>query len=102
MRLVWTEPAVASLQAIRDYIAQDSAFYASLFVERLVHAAEALHDLPERGRVVPEAGTASIRELLFQHYRIIYRTHDDLVEILAIVHGARDLSLMPRPPWEAG
>ena len=44
----------------------------------------------------------AIRELLFQNYRVIYRFHADLVEILAIVHGARDLSQMLRPPWEAG
>ena len=44
----------------------------------------------------------AIRELLFQGYRVIYRFHTDLVEVLAIVHGARDLSRMPRPPWEAG
>ena len=102
MNIVWTEPAVDSLQAIHDYIARDNAFYAGLFTQRLIEIAESLQDLPERGRLVPEAGNADMRELLFQHYRIIYRLRAEIIEILAIVHGARDLSLLPRPPWEAG
>ena len=102
MNIVWTEPAVDSLHAIRDYIARDNAFYAGVFINRLIDTAETLDSFPERGREVPEAGTPSIRELLFQNYRVICRFHADLVEILAIVHGARDLSQMPRPPWEAG
>lgn len=102
MNIVWTEPAVDSLQAIRDYVAHDSAFYADLFVNRLIDVAESLHTFPERGREVPEAGNPAVRELLFQNYRIIYRLHATVIQVLAIVHGARDLSLMPRPPWEAG
>lgn len=102
MRLVWTEPAVAALAAIGDYIGRDNPFYAGVFVERLILAAESLHELPERGRVVPELPRGDVRELLFQRYRIIYRLRADAVEILAIVHGARDLANVPRPPWDAG
>lgn len=102
MTLVWTEPAVASLTAIRDYIARDNPFYADVFAARLVAAAETLRDMPARGRVVPELRHEDIRELLFQHYRIIYRLGADRVEILAVVHGARDLDRLPRPPWDVG
>jgi toxin ParE1/3/4 len=102
MKLVWTEPAAASLEAIHDYIARGSAFYADVFVERLILAAQSLRELPERGRMVPEYRHPDVRELLFQHYRILYRLAPDRIEILAIVHGARDLARMPRPPWDAG
>ena len=102
MTLVWTEPAVAALAAIRDFIGRDNPFYAGVFAERLILAAESLHELPERGRVVPELSRGDVRELLFQRYRIIYRLRPDGVEILIIVHGARDLSNVPRPPWDAG
>ena len=77
MNIVWTEPAVDSLHAIRDYIARDNAFYAGVFVNRLIDTAESLDSFPERGREVPEAGNPSIRELLFQNYRVIYRFHTD-------------------------
>lgn len=102
MDIVWTEPAVDSLQAIHDYIAHDSTLYAALFTNRLIDAAESLLVFPERGREVPEAGHAGVRELLFQNYRVIYRPQGEVIEILAILHGARDLTTMHRPPWEAG
>lgn len=102
MKLVWTEPAVASLSAIQDYIARDNAFYAGIFATRLIAAAESLQTVPSRGRIVPEFGRDDVRELLFQHYRIIYRLGGERCEILAVVHGARDLGSLPRLPWDVG
>jgi plasmid stabilization system protein ParE len=55
MKIVWTEPAVADLESIRDYIARDSGFYALQFAGRLVEAVETLESFPERGRKVPES-----------------------------------------------
>ena len=43
------------------------------------------------GRVVPEIGDASYREVLFQNYRIVYRYVADGVTVLAVVHGAMDM-----------
>jgi len=42
MKVAWSEPAVADLVAIHDYIARDSPHYAQRFVERLIAAAEPL------------------------------------------------------------
>jgi plasmid stabilization system protein ParE len=50
----WTETAWADLEAIADYIAQDSRFYAAAFVREVREAARSLRTLSERGRVVPE------------------------------------------------
>ena len=36
MRLEWTEPAVADLENIRDYIKKDSEHYAARFVEKVI------------------------------------------------------------------
>ena len=74
MTIVWTEPAVEDLRELHAYIARDSEVYASGFVERIVLAAERLIDYPELGRIVPETDDKNIRELLFQRYRIIYRS----------------------------
>ena len=49
MNIVWTEPAVDSLHAIRDYIARDNAFYADVFVNRLIDTAESLAEKGARG-----------------------------------------------------
>lgn len=37
-RLEWTDPAVADLDNIHDYIARDSAEYAHAVVERLIQS----------------------------------------------------------------
>ena len=78
---------------IRDYIAQDSPFYARQFTERLVMAVENLPDFPRLGRMVPEAGYQEhIREFIFQGYRVIYRIRSDgLLQVVTVLHGARKL-----------
>jgi len=102
MKLEWTEPAVETLQGIKDYIAKDNDFYAARFVERIVAAAEKLQDFPGVGRKVPEADREDVREIIFQAYRIIYRVRAERVEILAVVHGGRDLDSDETKPWEVG
>ena len=41
---------------------------------------------------MPEAANPSIREIIYQGYRIIYRLSPDTIEIVMVVHGSRDLS----------
>ena len=50
--------------------------------------------------MVPEADEETIRELLYQNYRIIYRIKDELIEILTVIHGRRDLTSVKPAPWE--
>ena len=100
MKLEWTEPAVLDLAGIRDYIAKDSAYYAERFVTRIIEAAETLPTQPRRGRAVPEADDESIRELLFQNYRIIYHVEPARILILTVIHGGRDLSGLEPKPWD--
>jgi len=102
MKLVWTEPAVETLQDIKNYIAKDNEFYSSRFVERIVASAEKIRDFPSLGRKIPEAHREDIREIIFQAYRIIYRIRADRVEILTVVHGGRDLDSEEVKPWEVG
>lgn len=97
---IWTEPAVEDLRELHDYIARDSAVYASRFVERIISAAEKLSDHPRLGRIVPEATDENIRELIYRTYRIIYRVSTHRVSILAVIHGARDISSSERMPWD--
>jgi toxin ParE1/3/4 len=65
MKLVWSEPALADIESIRDYIRRDSEFYAGRFVNRIIEAVETFVELPARGRLVPEADDPNTRELLF-------------------------------------
>lgn len=100
MRIEWTDPAIADLSAIHDYIARDSEHYATQFVSRIIEAVEKLPSFPEMGRKVPEGRSEIIRELLFQNYRIIYRLKADKILIVTVSHGSRNLKGMKPKPWE--
>ena len=101
MTILWTEPSLDDLTAIRDYIAKDSDTYAASFIESIMSTVEQLSEFPRLGRVVPEANAPDIRELLFRSYRIIYRVLPDAIHVLAVIHGYRDLVRMSPKPWEA-
>lgn len=102
MKIVWTEPAVEDLQELHAYIARDSELYASGYVERIITAVERLAEYPALGRIVPEANEENIRELVYQNYRIIYRITKNRIEMLSVIHGARDLGALSPAPWELG
>lgn len=90
-KLIWTMPALSDLEAIHDFIAKDSIYYASSFLEELIKQPEALIDFPDMGWIVPEQGQSNVRELIFQNYRIIYQLEDENIMILAVIHGKREL-----------
>ncbi|MEW5816622.1 MAG: type II toxin-antitoxin system RelE/ParE family toxin, partial [Spirochaetota bacterium] len=40
---------------------------------------------------VPEYNDENLREKIYENYRIVYRIKDEIIEIVAICHGARQL-----------
>ena len=101
MKVEWTVPAETDLDDLFDYIARDSAVYAEQFVDRILESVARLSDQPKMGRAVPEADSNDIRELVFRkNYRIIYVLRADRVQILAIVHAARELEGESSKPWD--
>ena len=70
-------------------MARDSARYADLVVERIVAAVGRLENNPRSGRIVPEVGDESVREVIHGNYRIVYRLRHEVVEIAIVFHGAR-------------
>ena len=85
----WSPEAVEDLEAIAEYIARDSRFYAQSVVRKMLEMAESLADFPEMGRVVPELSDKNIRERFVYSYRLIYEIRDLQIVIVAIVHGKR-------------
>ena len=77
------------LEAIADFIAVDSAHYASLLVIDVMMAVERLTAFPLSGRILPELNDPAVREIILGNYRIAYRVRDELVEVLTVYHGAR-------------
>jgi len=45
----------------------------------------------ERGRPVPEYEDPTVRELVVRKYRLVYRLAALRVEILRVIHGAREM-----------
>ena len=60
-----------------------------------------LQTLPQCGRIIPELEGSGFREVLYQNYRIVYRItpEEETVEILAVVHGARELKNTLKSEW---
>ncbi|MDP2182163.1 MAG: type II toxin-antitoxin system RelE/ParE family toxin [Actinomycetota bacterium] len=92
MRVAWTEQAHAQLDEAIAFIAQDRPEAALAWLERLLDAGESLSELPDRGRVVPEAARADVRELIIGPYRLVYRVDSDSVTITMVLHERRELS----------
>ena len=100
MKILWTDPSIEDLRNLHLYIAKDSEVYASSFVERIILAVEKLTNFPRLGRVVSEAENETIRELLYHNYRLIDRINGDIIEILTVLHGRRDLTSFKPAPWD--
>ena len=95
-KVIWSYEATDDLNALAEYIAKDSSFYAAAFTQQILDVSRSLNEFSERGRIVPELGNPNIRELLIREYRLIYSIEQSRVVILALVHGARDLKAL----WE--
>ena len=78
-------------EGICDYIARDSRHYAALFARKILLLVKAIPQFPKAGRIVPEYNDENLREKLYENYRIVYRVKKDVIEIVAICHGARPL-----------
>ena len=89
-KVIWAPSALDDIDAIAEYIARDSIDRAALFVTRLFEITDRLQEFPLSGRVIPEIGEQSCREIIYGSYRIMYRVDDNDVWITGIVHGARD------------
>ena len=94
VRLVLSDVAEADIEAIGDYIALDSSQAAVRFVAHLRERCESLTTFPARGKPFGPRN----RALLVGDYLIVYRAaqsgSDPLIEVIRVVHGARDLSAL--------
>lgn len=65
MKILWTEPAVQDLQAIRDYIAVDSEYYAAGLIEKLLTRSMCLKTFPTSDAWFLKANLRMFANLLF-------------------------------------
>jgi toxin ParE1/3/4 len=93
VKVIWAPLAEDQVADAFAYIAADRPAAALKWFERIVLKTESLSALPDQGRMVPEAQRQSIREVLVNPYRVVYRREDETVVILTVQHERRDLNL---------
>ncbi len=91
MTVQWTDTAQDHLDAIYAYIARDSPEYALRTVDRLTRRSQQIAEPPLSGRRVPEYDMDRIREVIEKPYRIIYHIKPDQIDVIAVLHGARNV-----------
>jgi toxin ParE1/3/4 len=90
-QLKWSPLARQDLIDICDFVAFDSRERASKLADRFVELVERLPDFPHAGSIVPEYERADLRERFLFKYRVIYLIRGTDVEVVRILHGARNL-----------
>ena len=86
----YTQPARADLLGIHDFIAKDSPRAAARIVAQIRKRCSNLAKFPFSAEAHPEYGPET-RFCTFENYVIAYRPIVTGIEVLRVVHGARDL-----------
>lgn len=94
MKLVFAAAARRDLLDIGDYIARDSRRQALRFVIRLESACASLLSQPERYPLLPRYADRGIRRAPLADYLIFYRIGEGRLEILRVLHAARDIDAL--------
>ena len=87
--IIWSDPALADLEAIADYIALENRPAAAALVKRILDRGEQLIGHPDRGTRPKELGRSRYRQLVESPCRIFYRHEGDRVFILHVMRSER-------------
>ncbi len=101
-RLLVREQAWGDLEELGAFIARDNPTVAAEVVRHLRHSFEQLARMPQLGRLIKKIKTREqLRMWLspaFRNYLIFYRELPDGVEIVRVLHGARDIQRLLENP----
>lgn len=89
-RIIWTEPAVADLEAIADYIALENPVAARALVRRIMQHTRQFADHPESGSRPKELGPRSrYRQIVEPPCWVFYRYDGSRAFIVHIMRTER-------------
>jgi len=94
--IIWSDFAIRDIREIYHYIRADSVFYADRLLDEIVTKVESIPPLPNCGRITPEFGDSSIREIFVKQYRVIYKIEEKRIVIHGIIHMARDYETLSK------
>jgi toxin ParE1/3/4 len=89
-RIVRRPLAGTDIAEIWDYIAEDSVDQADAWVDRLDAKLHLLSSQPAMGRARDEL-SPGLRSMPFGRYVIFYETMADGIDVVRILHSARDI-----------
>jgi toxin ParE1/3/4 len=100
VKVVITDAAFEDLRLIGDYIAEQNPARAESFIEALLERCERLSATPRAWPLVPRYEMRGIRRRVYGNYLIFYRIAADSIEVIHVLHGARDCEplLFPDEP----
>jgi plasmid stabilization system protein ParE len=90
VKVFFTEPAAEDLEAIGDWIAKDNPERAASFVREMRQSCVDVGRWPLAHAIVAHRQADGLRRKLYGNYLIFYRVQRDTVEIVRVLHGARD------------
>jgi toxin ParE1/3/4 len=85
-----TEQAEADLADILEYLEERSPAAAERLATAIDQRGQLLAEFPKMGRVREELAPG-LRSVAIEQYLLFYRVTESAVEILRILHGARDI-----------
>ena len=88
--------AEADIIEIWDYIADDSLAAADRWVDRLGEQLRLLAAQPMMGRARDELAPG-VRSFPFGRYVVFYAPLDDGIDVIRVLHGARDIDAVFNP-----
>ncbi len=88
--------AEADIIEIWDYIADDSLAAADRWVDRLDEQLRLLAAQPMMGRARDELAPG-VRSFPFGRYVVFYAPLDDGIDVIRVLHGARDIDAVFNP-----
>ena len=89
-RIVHRPLALQDLDDIWDYIAQDNPQVADHFIDKVEKQCRLLAEFPNIGTSC-DALLPGLRFLVVDKYVLFYIALDDGIEVVRVLHGARDL-----------
>ncbi|MCA9047318.1 MAG: type II toxin-antitoxin system RelE/ParE family toxin [Planctomycetaceae bacterium] len=89
-RLLITESAQADLDQIWLFIARDNPAAADHFLDRLISRCQSYANQPLLGERRPDVGSG-VRCFSIGHYVVFYLPLVDGVQVVRVIHGARDI-----------
>lgn len=95
-RVVYSDIAKVDLREIWDHVSDDSQFQADRLIERFRSKLEHLAKWNTLGRPRPEMAR-NCRSYPFGKYCFFFRPIDNGIEVIRVIHSARDLDQIEFP-----